>query len=160
MGSHIPALKSRPSAVNRLRGFLLRLQALTPRDKLVAVALLQSLNMRKDCECAVRQATLAERLGVSVRTIARALSALKAAGILRWRRRRRRSSEYRWNFRVVDDKVTAPDGIDRPYRQGGAPLIVRKAVAAVVAVALDVERDPRVMPRLSAGALLTRAGRP
>lgn len=168
MGSHIPALKSRPSAVNRLRGFLLRLQCLKPRDKLVAVALLQTLHLRK-FECAVMQSTLAARLGIGVRTVARALAALKAAGVLRWRRRRRRSSEYRFNFRLVDDSVTAPDGVDRPYRTGGAPLCQRRAEPVAVEAwqsssraqrsgALD-ERPP-VLGRLSPSILATFGLRP
>lgn len=163
MSSHIPCLKSRPSAVNRLRGFLLRLQAISPRDKLVAVALLQSLHLRK-WECTVMQATLAERLGVSVRTVARALAALKAAGVLRWRRRRRRSSEYRFNFRLVDASVTAPDGIDRPYRTGGAPLCHRQAVMVPNDACRESSRakrsealddGPPVLGRLSASILAT-----
>lgn len=170
MGSHIPCLKSRPSAVSRLRGLLLRLQCLKGRDKLVAVALLQTLHLRT-MKCEIMQRTIGLRLGMSVRTVARALTALKAAGVLRWRRRGPyRSSSYRFDFRLVESRqeppkdksvgalVTAPDGVDRPYRQGGAPLCVRKAgpvpiehqepprqgVAAALVAPFQMQLSPRV----------------
>ncbi|AXH71902.1 MAG: helix-turn-helix domain protein [Microviridae sp.] len=159
MSSHIPALKNRPGAVSRLRGLVLRLGTLSSRDKLVAVALLDVLHLRL-FRCCVCQRTLAARLQCSVRTVARALKALREAGILRWRRRRRRASEYRFNMRLVDSSVTAPDGIDRPYRAGGAPLCGRRDVAAEArpepsrtqrSGALD--GGPPVLGRLSAGIL-------
>lgn len=145
MSSHIPELKNRPRAVNRLRGLVLRLGALSARDKLVAVALLDVLHLRL-FRCCVCQKTLADRLQCSVRTVARALKALREAGILRWRRRRRRASEYRFNMRLVDNDVTFPDGIDRPYRTGGAPLCARR-----VAVAEVVQAAPFVPPRRPEG---------
>lgn len=161
MSSHIPELKNRPRAVNRLRGLVLRLGALSARDKLVAVALLDVLHLRH-FRCCVCQKTLADRLQCSVRTVARALKALREAGILRWRRRRRRASEYRFNMRLVDDSVTFPHGIDRPYRTGGAPLFGAGDVVAVVRPepsrvqrSETLDGGPPVLGRLSAGILAT-----
>lgn len=163
MATHIPALKNRPAAVNRLRGLVLRLPTLSARDKLVCVALLDALHLRL-WRCCICQRTLAVRLQCSVRTIARALRALKDAGILRWRRRRRKASEYAINCRLVDASVSAPDGIDRPYRTGGAPLCQRQAVTVLNDAWQESSRakrsealddGPPVLGRLSASILAT-----
>lgn len=122
MGSHIPALKDRPSSVKRLQGLIISHPSISRTDKLIGLALLNSLHMRL-WRCEVAQKTVAQRLGCSVRTVARALKALKAAGLVRWRRRRRRCSEYVFDLRRLLRGLTAPQGRDEPYRRDGDPLI-------------------------------------
>lgn len=154
MGSHIPALRNRPKVVDRWRGFVLRLATLSRRDKLVAVALVDALHLRL-WRCAICQQTLADRLGCSVRTVARALSALKAAGLVRWRRRRRKASEFAINCRCVDDSCSVPDGVDRPYRPCGGPLIRAESARSAARVGATDAREARAsVERLAALAAL------
>lgn len=138
MISHLPAYADRPAAVSRFRRFVLRHPGLKPRQRLVALLLLEALNLRS-WVAAPSYSQLAREAGVTVRTIGRILRHLNGLGLFRWKRHRRAPSNYMPNLALVDSRYSAPTGEavnDRPYgignRRDWRSFVLLTASASVV----------------------------
>lgn len=144
---------SRPyRAVARLARLIRRHPGLSQTHKLVALELLDALDLKR-WRCFPSYRRLADSLGVTVRTIGRALHALKALGLLRWRRHRRASSSYEFDFSSVDLDAAPLSGDrfrDASYSfAGGIRAAARRVIVPFV--------DPGPPRPLVAGPSLLRS---
>lgn len=166
--SSIPPIGSRARAVADFRRLIVRHASLTVRQKVVALALIDALSLRK-WACAPSYAQLARWIGCTERTIGRALRVLHGLNLFRWRRRYRKPSEYAPNMALVDGQCLPPSGrYDAPRCVGDCGPWQHPPVRMVAAVwqepsraceAKALDGGPPVLGRLSSAILATFAGR-
>lgn len=164
MKSSIPAIGSRARAVADFRRLITRHRVLTVRQKVVALALIDALSLRR-WQCAPSYEQLARWVGCTERTIGRALRVLNDLGLFRWRRRFRRPSEYAPNMALVDERCLPPSGrFDAPRCIGDRGPWQHPPIRAVAAVwqepsraceAKALDGGPPVLGNLSSAILAT-----
>lgn len=164
MKSSIPPIGSRARAVADFRRLITRHRSLTVRQKVVALALIDALSLRK-WACAPSYEQLARWVGCTERTIGRALRVLNDIGLFRWRRRYRKPSEYAPNMALVDGQCLPPSGrFDAPRCIGDRGPWQHPPVRSVAAVwhrhdAVTgnggLPEAPPVLGRLSSAILAT-----
>lgn len=98
-------------------------------------------------------AKLSKLVRRSVRTVGRALHELQAAGLLRWRRRRRWPNVYAFAFSVVEAAWAHLVGSaynDGSYAFAGGHIVARSASAGPL---FEPPKPETPLPKLSAEAL-------